>query len=587
MMWKDNTVKSYILTGVLLAASGSAAPVWAQSSTLHQGAGIAQPTSNLGARNVAMVFHSLGSFVMENGAWAEKNTAGQTTFRFEERQRDEWSVYLYDRSRDVHMQLDLHRKQILYNAGNEAKRPLYAITDARYHMLTGHPKPVREAGGVTFFQHCNYDGYSASLPAGRYTLAQLRARGLRNDDLSSVRVPSGWRVQVWEADNFQRRTILYTQDTPCFVDSAFNDIISSIEVKRIGKTTQPANPTPPRPQGKGSVLQLAENPLGVVQIEILPNQVKLTGPQTDFIFSGVEDRRPADGPLTASAGLGVINGRPDIGSSFSLGARVQNVSARFISGAVLDTRVIDKRTVPPLPHPPKPEIVGNAGQAPANEKPRGPFSLQNIDTRSYLGTQGGQLGNGTDPANRAAGWLLEAIGQQRPPQAVRIRARTGGYLHLDGAVPRVGQINPSALAGHWVMKKVGDSFTLENAERRGNYLYTAPGAAPAVGALPAGISATRWVLAPTPRPSQATPTPVSTATGSAVTMVFQNYSSIPTDLFVEVTPGNLGFVETLAPNQAIDLPSKTGAVWRFSQNDQWLGSIVAGPETRQTIQLGR
>lgn len=581
-------MKTIVMACALLAAVVPATSVLAQSTGVYQSLpGTTQ--SNVNGRNVAMVFHSQGSFVMQGVGWVEKNTAGQTTFRFEERQRDDWSVYLYDRSRDVHLQLDLHRKQILYNAGSDPKRPLYAITDARLRVVTGHPKPVRGAG-VSFFQHCNYDGYSASLPAGRYTLAQLRARGLQNDDLSSVRVPSGWRVQAWEHDNFQGKTILYLQDMPCFTVSAFNDIISSIEVKRTGQgpqTPQPAKPNPPRPQRKSSVLQLAKNPMGVVQIEILPNQIKLTGPETDFIFSGVEDRRASDGPLTASAGLGVINGRPDIGTSFSLGAWKQDVSARFMSGAVLNTRVIDRRIVPPLPHPPRPEIVTNSGQATVTAKPRGPFSLQNIDTRAYLGTQGGQLANGTNPADQRTSWLLEAVGQQRPPQAVRVKAFSGGYLYLDGAVTRIGQINPNALAGQWIMKKVGDSFTLENAERRGNYLYSAPGAMPAVGMLPVGISATQWALAATPRVPPAAPQPVSTSAGSPVTLTFQNYSGIPIDLLVEVKPGDLGYVETLAPNQVIDLPSQAGVIWRFAQNDQWVGSIVTGAEAHQTIPLGR
>ncbi|PVB62811.1 MliC family protein [Labrenzia sp. 011] len=81
--------------------------------------------------NVSQVFHSGGSFSQSGGnQWEELNDRGRVAFRFQEQNRDEWSVYLFDASRNVSLQLDLHRRQILYGVGNQAKTPLYAITNA-------------------------------------------------------------------------------------------------------------------------------------------------------------------------------------------------------------------------------------------------------------------------------------------------------------------------------------------------------------------------------------------------------------------------------------------------------------------------
>jgi membrane-bound inhibitor of C-type lysozyme len=79
--------------------------------------------------NVAGVYYPGGGITMDNGIWVEGNADGSNTFI--ETHRDEWSVYLYDQSRDVYLQLDLHRQLILYGQGHNGRRmqPLYQITD--------------------------------------------------------------------------------------------------------------------------------------------------------------------------------------------------------------------------------------------------------------------------------------------------------------------------------------------------------------------------------------------------------------------------------------------------------------------------
>jgi hypothetical protein len=108
----------------------------------------AQSAVSVTGRTVAIVAHPGGTFEEQGGGWVEKDAAGQVSFRFEETGRDGWSVYLLDRSRNVRLQLDLHRKQVLYAAGDETMRPLYPITEAGADPVSppGPPAPGRATG---------------------------------------------------------------------------------------------------------------------------------------------------------------------------------------------------------------------------------------------------------------------------------------------------------------------------------------------------------------------------------------------------------------------------------------------------------
>lgn len=60
-------------------------------------------------------------------SWKEVNADGQTSFKFREENRDEWSVYLHDPSRNVSIQIDLFRKKISYRDATSPKRDIYDI----------------------------------------------------------------------------------------------------------------------------------------------------------------------------------------------------------------------------------------------------------------------------------------------------------------------------------------------------------------------------------------------------------------------------------------------------------------------------
>ncbi|MCW5805165.1 MAG: hypothetical protein KIT31_22530 [Deltaproteobacteria bacterium] len=81
--------------------------------------------------------------------------------------------------------------------------------------------------GVTFYIDANYGGGSMTLDEGRYDIDRL---SIGNDKLSSVRVPPGWRVVLFEHAHFQGRTVVLEGDAPFLGD--FNDLTSSIAISR-------------------------------------------------------------------------------------------------------------------------------------------------------------------------------------------------------------------------------------------------------------------------------------------------------------------------------------------------------------------
>jgi hypothetical protein len=85
-------------------------------------------------------------------------------------------------------------------------------------------------GVVNVYKDCNYGGYVTTLGVGNYTLSQLQDMGVLNDDISSVKVNSGYQVQLFLDDNFSGTSITLTADNNCLVANNFNDKVSSLKV---------------------------------------------------------------------------------------------------------------------------------------------------------------------------------------------------------------------------------------------------------------------------------------------------------------------------------------------------------------------
>ncbi len=119
-------VSTVALMGTSLASS---MPVGSHNLAVTDKALVHQIAFNgVNGRNVISISYPGGTISKKGNRWTERNSDGRHTFT--ETGRDDWSVYLVDRSRGVRLQLDLHRKLVLYAAGNGPMQRLYNIVDA-------------------------------------------------------------------------------------------------------------------------------------------------------------------------------------------------------------------------------------------------------------------------------------------------------------------------------------------------------------------------------------------------------------------------------------------------------------------------
>ena len=96
--------------------------------------------------------------------------------------------------------------------------------------------PPPASGVATVYRDCNYGGTATSLPAGDYSLSQLQAKGILDNDLSSLQVNAGYQLVLYENDTFTGASLTLTANTGCLVSNPrgsgnWNDQASSLRVQ--------------------------------------------------------------------------------------------------------------------------------------------------------------------------------------------------------------------------------------------------------------------------------------------------------------------------------------------------------------------
>lgn len=91
--------------------------------------------------------------------------------------------------------------------------------------------PPTPTGVATVYKDCSYGGYAIGLNTGNYTLSQLTSLGVLDNDISSLKVNSGYKVTLYENDNFGGASIVFTGNDDCLVDNSWNDRASSLKVE--------------------------------------------------------------------------------------------------------------------------------------------------------------------------------------------------------------------------------------------------------------------------------------------------------------------------------------------------------------------
>ncbi|RUT72535.1 T9SS C-terminal target domain-containing protein [Flavobacterium cupreum] len=90
-----------------------------------------------------------------------------------------------------------------------------------------------QTGVATVYKDCNYGGYAVSLPVGNYTLANLQAKGISDNDISSLKVQNGYEVVLYANDNFSGASAAIASDNTCLVANSFNDVATSVRVRAV------------------------------------------------------------------------------------------------------------------------------------------------------------------------------------------------------------------------------------------------------------------------------------------------------------------------------------------------------------------
>lgn len=147
---------------------------------------------------------------------------------------------------------------------------------------------INYTAGASFFKDCNYTGDVISLEAGNYTLAQLQARGISNDAISSLKVSSGYQVILYEHDNFGGTSVTTSTDLNCLVNQNFNDLTSSLRIIATGAAPTASTLAQMAPAEKNKIKGLVLYPNPVANTLYLKTSDDLSG--ADVMITDISGR---------------------------------------------------------------------------------------------------------------------------------------------------------------------------------------------------------------------------------------------------------------------------------------------------------
>jgi hypothetical protein len=91
-------------------------------------------------------------------------------------------------------------------------------TDNTFNDEVSSIQARQPACRVTLYKHCNYRGRSVSLTPGRYNMHALMRKGMKNDDISSVRVSKGCVAHLYQHWNFGGARLTKHGNDSCFTN---------------------------------------------------------------------------------------------------------------------------------------------------------------------------------------------------------------------------------------------------------------------------------------------------------------------------------------------------------------------------------
>ncbi len=117
-------------------------------------------------------------------------------------------------------------------AGDPATNGYSAYASLGSYSIAGTIPPATTVQSIAvFYRDCSYGGDSVGLAAGDYSLSELNAQGILDNDISSISVNSGYEVVLYDGDNFSGTSYTVSADDACLVAAAWNDKTTSLRIR--------------------------------------------------------------------------------------------------------------------------------------------------------------------------------------------------------------------------------------------------------------------------------------------------------------------------------------------------------------------
>ncbi|MBA4283742.1 MAG: hypothetical protein C0432_05565 [Candidatus Puniceispirillum sp.] len=146
------------------------------------------------------------------------------------------------------------------------------------------PIPV-DTTVMNVFQEENYTGYNVALDLGDYTLAQLQDKGVLDKDISSLKILKGFKVTLYDGNNFTGNSKDFTSDSTGLID--WNNKTTSLRVRANGDTT--LGNVVYNLQNKNSNLNMAVSGSSQADRGNIEQATTGTGDNQKFIFTHLGD----------------------------------------------------------------------------------------------------------------------------------------------------------------------------------------------------------------------------------------------------------------------------------------------------------
>ncbi|QQY81874.1 hypothetical protein JJL45_13240 [Tamlana sp. s12] len=105
-------------------------------------------------------------------------------------------------------------------------------SSSSHNNYNGHSNSSHHSSGadhgVTLYGDCSFKGSHKTLGVGRYDHDQL---GVGNDRISSIRVPRGYKIIIYQDGGWRGSSKTLYEDNGC-LEHGWNDHISSVKVER-------------------------------------------------------------------------------------------------------------------------------------------------------------------------------------------------------------------------------------------------------------------------------------------------------------------------------------------------------------------